>query len=267
MKRLIQPETAAKFATFSRLFSGGCRRLNQAAIVSGMVLVLWIGSASGAVTYYWDGSQANPNTGSDPHLTTGNISAVNGGPTLIYTGSSAPSDYTDPAASGGDNFQARDPGSDPSVTSMSTYFTVTLTPDAGYRVALNSLSLGTRSTGSGPTAMAVYSSIDDYTTAIGTVTGLSTSGSWVWKDITFEGDSLAGLAGQAVTMRLYGYGGTGSSSSYNWHIDDIRFTVANDLAAVPERDEWGLIAALGLLLICALHETRRHLPGKARAGG
>jgi len=172
---------------------------------------------------------------------------------MIYTGTSAPSDYT--GASGGDNFQARDPGSDPSVTSSSTYFSVTLTPDAGYTVTLNSISLGSRSTSTGPTSIAIYSSIDNYTAALGTG---SSSSSWNFQTISFVGDSLTSAVGDDVTLRIYGYGGGGSSSSYNWHVDDINFTVT--VAAVPEPAAGGAIAGAGLLALCGWRVWRQRRP-------
>ena len=171
--------------TFCTLLSSPLAALHRFAVLSGIVMLFFDNVANGSITYYWDGSQASANSGSDPNINMGNFSTGNSGPTMIYTGTSVPSDY--PGASGGDNFQARDPGSDPSVTSSSTYFSVTLTPDSGYTVTLNSVSLGSRSTSTGPVSIAFYSSIDSYTAALGSA---SSSGTWNFQTISFGGNSL-----------------------------------------------------------------------------
>lgn len=237
------------------------RLLNRCSILPAIALLMSSVSGLGAITAYWDCSSASPSSGSYNHVSIGAFSANNSGPTLIYTGSSALSDYD--GASGHENFEARDPGSDPAVNGLSTYLTVTLAPDKGYSITLDSISLGSRSTTSGPTSIAIYSSLDDYAGEIGS--GTSSIEGWSFQNISFAGDSLTSPAGAAVTLRIYGYGGVGSSSSYNWHVDDISFT--GTLSAVPEPAAWGFASGFGLLVICGYDLWRNRRQSRATIGG
>lgn len=99
----------------------------------------------------------------------------------------------------------------------STYFEVTLTPDAGVPVLIKGISFGTRSTGTGPTKFTVRSSIGDYDTELAGGDILANS-TWVLKGpYSFD---LIGTAGTEVKLRIYGYDGSGSTTA-NWRIDDL----------------------------------------------
>lgn len=137
-------------------------------------------------------------------------------------------------ASGGSNFGAACKSGALSVAS-STYFAVTVTPSSGYKIALTSITFGQRCTGTGPQAITVYSSIDNYAAPIGTATEAANS-TWTLKSITFSGASLVGAANTAVTLRIYGSGVSGSPSANTatWRIDDVNLVVtATAVASAP----------------------------------
>jgi DNA/RNA endonuclease G (NUC1) len=108
-------------------------------------------------------------------------------------------------------------------SSSSPYMSFTLTPNAGYAINLTGISFGSRATGSGPAAYTISTSVGGFGSAISTGT-LSTAGSWSLVSPTIT--SVTGATGTAITVRIYGYGGTGSPSSgtINWRLDDIKFT-------------------------------------------
>jgi hypothetical protein len=73
----------------------------------------------------------------------------------------------------------------------------------------------------GPTNFTLYSSVDNYTNQIGTAT--ATIGTTTWSLITPTITPITGAVGTAVTIRIYGHGGTGTPSATvpNWRVDDV----------------------------------------------
>ncbi len=106
----------------------------------------------------------------------------------------------------------------------SAYFEFTITPNQGYKVELTNISFGNRSTGTGPLAYTLRSSIDNYTTDIFTGTLLN-NGNWALTSNSTAINVLVDL-GQSVTFRIYGYNGTGSpgTNTTNWRIDDLKLS-------------------------------------------
>lgn len=148
------------------------------------------------------------------------------GATTLLSTTSASSGYT--GASGANNAgQTARTGTLNMAANGSAYFEFTLTPATGSRVVASGLSFGSRSTGTGPAAYSLYTSLDNYATPVATGTFASGT-SWHLNTPIFN--TVTGTLGSAVTFRLYGYGNTGSSSpssgTANWRIDDLALTVA-----------------------------------------
>jgi 2',3'-cyclic-nucleotide 2'-phosphodiesterase (5'-nucleotidase family) len=120
-------------------------------------------------------------------------------------------------------------------TGSSSYYSVTFTPAAGYTIQITAFNFGMRSTSTGPQSYALYSSVDNYTTAIFTGT-IANNSAWTFK----TNPAFAVGSGSAVTLRLYTYGGSGnaSSGSENNRMDDVAITVAaNPVVASQVRVE------------------------------
>ncbi len=114
-------------------------------------------------------------------------------------------------------------------SSVSGYFEVTLTPAAGYQLTLNSISLASRSTSSGPTTIDIRTSANSFASPLATA---STTANSTYATIAPSFTALSTTS--ALTLRIYGYvtGGAGSlnsGSAINWRIDDltINATVSN----------------------------------------
>jgi hypothetical protein len=101
----------------------------------------------------------------------------------------------------------------------SAYFEITITPENGFRVRLDSVSFGSRATGTGPQTYALYSNKDFYNAPIATISA-GTSGIWsVFKPLF---DTISN-GNNPLTLRIYGYNGAGNAvaGTVNWRLDDI----------------------------------------------
>lgn len=197
-------------------------------------------SVAGATSYEIDvytienGVGSNPASASwnfttaTPSSTTGDVTVSalsqgnNNGTTTLLDNGSASSGYA--GASGGNNAgAAARVGALNTGTNGSAFFQFSVTPISGESVTLTGISFGTRSTGTGPQAYALRSSLDNYATDI--ATGTMSTGSWLLRSNT--GLTVAGSTNQVITFRLYGYNGAGSPgvNTANWRIDDLALTM------------------------------------------
>ncbi|MDR2204689.1 MAG: T9SS type A sorting domain-containing protein [Flavobacteriaceae bacterium] len=191
----------------------------------------------GPTTYTWDCSTLEPTSGSNDFIPSVAFDAVQGnnnGTTPLISTTSPSSGY--PEASGGENFGAAC-FKEPLSTDTSTYFSVTIAPDpvlmdGDTTIDLLSISLGSRSTATGPDKITIYSSIDNYTAPIGSISGLNANGTnWAFHSISFpeEGGAISGSVLFPVTLRIYGSDSTSSGTppvnTANWRIDDIELTI------------------------------------------
>ncbi len=225
------------------------------------ILIFVLNFGFGQTTYVWDATTLASTSGSSPNITSAtfvNPQGNNNGTTTQITSFSVSSGYT--GASGTSNFGAA-AFTGLLSTTTSTYFSTTVTPATGYGIQLNSINFGSRSTITGPQLISVYSSIDNYSSVIGSVT-VSNTGTWALSTITFS-TGLIGLASTPVTLRLYGSGGTGSPAinTANWRIDDIKLSVT---AVIPPT-----ITSLSATAGClgqSLNITGTNLTGATAAG-
>jgi hypothetical protein len=161
---------------------------------------------------------ASPSSNTATHVTAGCL--TNGNSTTTLLSNSSPSDYS--GASGSYNACATAKTGALSVAS-STYFTFTLTPDTTNTLRVTGLSFGSRSTGTGPQAFSVRSSLDDYAAALA-FGPLANNSTWALKSVAFT--AISQTPATPMTVRIYGYNGAGSVSSGNWRIDDLTVAVS-----------------------------------------
>jgi PEP-CTERM motif-containing protein len=129
--------------------------------------------------------------------------------------------------------------------STRAFYAVTFTPAAGFGIQLTNFDFGMRSTGTGPQAFSLRSSVDGFATEIvgGIVLNDST---WHFFDNSFT--AFTGPQDTAVTFRLYTFGGAGSpaSSVENNRMDDITIDVT---AVVIPEPATSMLIGVGLLLV------------------
>lgn len=175
----------------------------------------------------WDFTTADPSVPLPAGITGGTVTQGNnnGTTTLITTTSASGSGFS----GGGNAGAAARIGALNQASGGSAYFEFTLTPASpAHRIVATDISFGSRSTGTGPQAYSVFSSVDGYATALAAGT-LANNSAWALKEPVFAG--VRGLAGAPVTFRIYGHSGTGSpgSGTANWRIDDLKLTVGAEL--------------------------------------
>jgi DNA/RNA endonuclease G (NUC1) len=178
-------------------------------------------------TVYWNFTTADPTSGLTADITGGTVTqGNNNGTTPLLTTTSASSGYT--GVSGGNNAGAAARiGALVKVgtaTTGSAYFEFTLNASAGKRLLASGISFGMRSTGTGPQAFGVYTSLDGFANPVASGTVLNDSN---WHLFTPAFSTVTGATGAPVTFRIYGYNGAGSpgANTANWRLDDLKLTV------------------------------------------
>ena len=179
--------------------------------------------APGSLLWNFTGSTTGATASTPPAgLTVGNMTIGNTlGTVTAISSTSASSGYT--GASGTNNIgNAAVTGA--LNTATSAYVQVVITPSAGDVFTFTGISLATRSTVAGPQAYAIRTSVDNYATTVASNT-ITNNSTWSFTSNTFT-NPVASAAGTAITIRIYGYNGTGSagSNTINWRLDDITIT-------------------------------------------
>lgn len=131
------------------------------------------------------------------------------------------------------------------------YYTFSIAPDANYSLSVSSLTLDERRSGTGIRNWSVRSSLDDFGSDLSffsvpddTLTRIAQS--------TAFGSAFESLS-SAVEFRFYGFGA--ESGAGTWRIDNVQ--VNGTLTAVPEPEEYAMLASLGLLGFAAYRHIQR----------
>jgi PEP-CTERM motif len=225
--------------------------ISSKSLITGVALLsLSVFTASAQTIIYNYGTASattSPTSDTIDHITAGASSIQNGG--TSGTSNQAPSTgYT--GASGNYNIFANAPVSGALNITSSTYFTFTLTPEAGYSVSITSLSFGARiaDVTATPTNFQIYTSADSYATSIGS--GVFTKGSWSLYSPTITTTTAA--LDTPLVVRIYLLGGQGGTQTGGIRIDDV--TIASQ--AVPEPQTYALIG-LGLAALLFFRKRKQ----------
>jgi hypothetical protein len=200
----------------------------------------------------WDFTGGTGTPSSVPaNISGGTLTAVNlAGGSLLFDNTSPSSGYT--GAGGGNNASVRTVTSATLNTSTSTYFAFTVTPGEGYQIQATSLTLGSRSTATGPTSVSLFSSIDSFTTPLAS---FSVAANSTWTSVTLS-SSVLGATDSAVTFRLYG-APSSTSASANWRVDDMSLNVSA-ISAIPEPSTYAAIVGSVMLGAAAWKRRQRN---------
>jgi hypothetical protein len=109
----------------------------------------------------------------------------------------------------------------------STYFSFPITPlSAG--LTITAVQLSSRSTSTGPTGVTIRIESNNNATSASAPSVVPTTSAW--SSVTFSGSiSLVGTC----NLKVYGYGGTGTTSSGNWRIDALEARGTFKVPATP----------------------------------
>lgn len=216
-----------------------CYFMNKSLLLTVLLVVSTFPvSAAPLVTYAFDNSSTNPApaTGIDADMSASSFT-YSGGGTVAFAGSMF-------EVSGFWN---------QSIGSPSSYFTFSLTPDAGYKYTIDSLVLSVRPQSSGPPDLRVaYSTTADFSsgvTTLGTVTGL-TLGS-ITDGVTFDTNPLSIATSGTLYFRIWG--ANASSGAGYLRVDNI--VVNGTVTPVPEPSALAL-AVTGAVATLILRRRR-----------
>jgi len=189
------------------------------------ILLAPCAAAQGLVTWNFASASSSSNT------TTGTIVSDlsrgnNNGTTTLITSTSPSNTYVGFSAGNNAGAAALTGALD---IATSAYFEFTLTPPTGYSVTLTGLTFGSRSTGTGPQAYSLRSSIDGYASDIASGSFLNNS---TWTLFTPAVTNTTNV-NPTITYRLYGYSGAGNpaSGSANWRIDDLKLNLSEAITS------------------------------------
>jgi hypothetical protein len=186
---------------------------------------------------YWNFDTATPTSGTGGDYATWTFPAItqnnNNGTTALLTTTSASSGYTNPfnvLASGTTNAgaSARVGGFD---ASTNAFFEVQIVVPASTTTSVTNISFGSRSTGTGPAAYSIRSSVDGFASDVVT-NALTTNSAW---GMYVAPVSIA-LSNGTNTIRIYGYGSAAASSTAgtaNWRIDDLTLALGTGTGPNP----------------------------------
>lgn len=206
-------------------------RTNPFTIVSVIAALLMPAVCASQNDTYWNASSQTPF--STPTGASYSFSMItqndNNGTTNFISTTSPSTGYTftlnaaNTTASGSDNFAlSAKPGPLNTAAGGSTYIETIITPSAGYAVNISNINFASRSTATGPAAYSVQRVTGSSTVQLAAGT-LTTNSVWQYKNNPV---SVAGATDEVVTLRIYGYSGTGSSGTANWRLDDIVITAS-----------------------------------------
>jgi len=143
----------------------------------------------------------------------------NYGTTTMLSSTSASSGYTGVSGSFNACAATISAGFNPNT---STYFEFTLSAEQGYSIVISKISFGSRSTGTGPQAYSIRTSIDSYNSDVAAGV-FPVNSNWYY----YEHPYLSLATTSSITIRIYGFNGTGSSKNTAvWRIDDLSLDVA-----------------------------------------
>jgi fibronectin-binding autotransporter adhesin len=219
---------------------GGGSAYGESGGTNSTSFVIGTQSSVSAFSGYWDfgiaSGVASVTTVSGPGVAFGTVAQGNNNGTTTQLATTSPSaGYT--GASGNFNAQAA-ARTGAFNTGSSAYFEFTLTGSAGYTFDVESVTFGSRSTGTGPITFSLRASNENsYGTNLGTASGTANS-TWALESITMTGSATGG-----ATYRVYGYDGTGSAgaNSANWRIDDLTVSGSSFFgSAIPVTGQLGI---------------------------
>ena len=178
------------------------KSMQQVVVLTATVSLAWPSAAQMVNWNFGSGSSSNaaPSSSSAVNVSAGSLSqGNNNGTTPLLNAASPSSGYT--GASG--LFNA---GAAARIGALSTnaggsaYFEFSLTPAAGFVLSVTNVSLGVRSTSTGPQAFCMRSSADGFASDLATGT-ISANSSWTLKSASLS--FASSLAGDPVTFRIY----------------------------------------------------------------
>ena len=123
--------------------------------------------------------------------------------------------------------------------SLTDYYEWSVTPDAGFEMDLSGLAFTTRRSATGPTSLALYTSLDGYTASVGTA--LLATANNTRLDFALGFSDLT----STLTFRLYGFGGSSGAGTLRLGIDGTS-SLANNLQLTGDISAMGNVNSVAV---------------------
>jgi hypothetical protein len=184
---------------------------------------------------YWNFDAPTPTSGTGGEYSSWTFGPVtqsnNNGTTALFTTTSPSSGYTNPfnvVASGSTNAGAAARVGAFNAAS-NAFFEVQIVVPSETTTSITNISFGSRSTGTGPQAYSIRSSVDDF--AADAFTNALITNSWAMQ----VAPVAIALSNGTNTIRIYGFNGSGSPSANtaNWRIDDLTLALGTGTGPTP----------------------------------
>ena len=185
---------------------------------------------------------SNPITGDDPGLQNPYTASLFVAPNITASGIGQGSGIS---GKSGDNRYNTTGWTTAATLEATDYVTFTLDANDGYEINFDSFVYTGTASASGPTAFALRSSLDGFTSNIGSPTATGTT-------IVLTASQFQNLT-TPVEFRLYGYDADGGTGTFS--INDYTFNGA--VEAVPEPNTLALFGVGSLLMLASRHRTRK----------
>ena len=187
-----------------------------------VLLIAVIAYAQSAFSAYWNMQVPQPTTTVGVNFQTSGLVQGNNYGNTVFLSNASSSIGAYSGASGDFNAALacrtgvldKEPGG-------SAYLSFTLTALAGFKLEIQSISMGVRSTLTGPQTIALFSNADNFATPLDTRQVVANS-SWNLLQL-----STAGLPAKSqLVFKVYGFNGTGTAAINiaNWRLDDLQVT-------------------------------------------
>jgi len=185
---------------------------------------------------YWNFNSATPTSGTNGDYAAWTFGPLtqsnNNGTTALFTSTSPSSGYTNPfnvPASGGTNAGAAARTGAFNAAS-NAFFEVQVVVPSNTTTSITNISFGSRSTGTGPAAYSIRSSVDGFAADLAT-NALTNNSAWAMN----VAPVAIALSNGTNTVRIYGFNGAGSATAgtANWRIDDLTLALGTGTGPTP----------------------------------
>ncbi len=195
---------------------------------------------------------------------TTNLGGINAASLTLGSGVTAAANGNRFGGSGWFNTGDSSPSTIANAISGDDFIQFIVSPTAGNQFTATSFDFIWDRSGTGPSSVALFSSVDSFTNSLGTLTGLTSGGA---STTTLRSISISGISdiSTSTTFRLYGFGATATGGTGGFDTatgSTVNNVILNgSVSAVPEPTSMVLVGLMGVAGVAV--RARRRLAKKA----
>lgn len=127
---------------------------------------------------------------------------------------------------------------------LNDYYTVSIGPEAGFKMSLTRFELDERRSGTGIRDWSIYSSVDGFTTALASFNVPDNTNIRANQGVNLNAGSFSDLT-STVEFRIFGF--TAEASGGTWRVDNLEIFGSFEPTPVPEPSTYAVFAGALLL--------------------